>query len=280
MKASRRALTLLASLLAVGMIASAGLAGTKQTEPPPAETAASESDAGSICVGNGTSVDPDASGNHTEVCEEVDGEEVNGEEVDGEPTEEDDDSKEADASDEEDTEADGPGGEDAPDAVDPIREAACNEAAGVTPDWEDDPEDATDPVAEKSHGLENAIAHILANCTLKPQAPGLLVAIRHLVTNKAKHDAHDEAKADAKDRAKLQASHGRSAAGNVGAATSTGASRGNGGPPGHGSSNGNGNAYGRGGGNGNAPGSGNGNAYGSAKGNGSGGSTHGNPHEG
>jgi hypothetical protein len=277
MKASRRALTFLSSLLAVGMIASAGLAVTKQTEPSPRETATSESDAGTICVDEGiTVVDPDASGDDIEGCEQVDGASE-----DGEPSSpEEGDSEGPDAPDEEDTDTDGPGG-DEPDAVDPIREATCNDAAGVTPDSVDDT-DATDLVAEEPHGLENAIARVLENCMLKPQAPGLLVAIRHLVLNKAKHDAHVEAKTDAKNRAKKQPSPGRSAAANHRAAGATGGSRGNGGPPGHGSSHGNGNAYGRGGGNGHAYGSANGNGNGSANGNGSGfgGSTHGSPHGG
>lgn len=263
MKASRRALTFLASLLAVGMIASAGLAVTKQTESSPMETASSESDAGTICPGEGITVDPGALGDDTEGCEDVDG--ANEE---GEPPTDEGDTERSNAPDEEDTDVDGPGGDDEPDAVDPIREASCNDAAGVTPDSADDTEDATDPVAEQPHGLENAIAHVLENCTLKPQAPGLLVAIHQLVANKAKHDAHEEAKTDAKDRAKKQPSPGRSAAAEHAAAGGTGGSSGDGGPPGQGSSHGNGNAYGRD--------NGNGNAYGS----GSGGSTHGNPHGG
>ncbi len=106
-----------------------------------------------------------------------------------------------DAPDGEETDGDALGQDAESGAVDPIREAACNEAAGVTPDPEET-DDTMDPAVEKPHGLENAIAHVLENCTNNPQAPGLLVAIRHLVANAEKREMHEEAKADAKPEKK------------------------------------------------------------------------------
>ena len=43
----------------------------------------------------------------------------------------------------------------------------------------------------KLTGLDNAIAHVLANCLKNPDAPGLVNALEHLVANQAKHEAHD-----------------------------------------------------------------------------------------
>ena len=50
----------------------------------------------------------------------------------------------------------------------------------------------------KLHGLDNAIAHVLANCVKNPQAPGLLNALEHLAANQAKHEAHEAEKAERK----------------------------------------------------------------------------------
>ena len=90
-----------------------------------------------------------------------------------------------------------------PDPVaDPDREAACTTAAGI------EPTDGTDDAADtKLHGVDNAIAHVLANCLKNPQAPGPLNALEHLAANQAKHDAHEAEKAERKaahDAAKAQ----------------------------------------------------------------------------
>ena len=84
----------------------------------------------------------------------------------------------------------------------PVREAACTTAAGI------EPTDGTDDAADtKLHGVDNAIAHVLANCVKNPQAPGLLNALEHLAANQAKHEAHEAEKAERKaahDAAKAQ----------------------------------------------------------------------------
>jgi hypothetical protein len=86
--------------------------------------------------------------------------------------------------------------------VDPEREAACTTAAAI------DPTDGTDDGADtKLHGIDNAISHVLANCVKNPQSLGLLNALEHLVANKAKHEAHEAEKAERKaahDAAKAQ----------------------------------------------------------------------------
>ena len=77
--------------------------------------------------------------------------------------------------------------------TDPVREAACTTAAGI------EPTDGTDDAADtKLHGVDNAIAHVLANCVKNPQAPGLLNALEHLAANQAKHEAHEAEKAERK----------------------------------------------------------------------------------
>jgi hypothetical protein len=85
-------------------------------------------------------------------------------------------------------------------AVDPEREAACDEAAGIAPaDVGTSSGDTTTDGTEeptKLTGLDNAIAHVLANCLKNPDAPGLVNALEHLVANKTKHEAHDAAKAE------------------------------------------------------------------------------------
>jgi hypothetical protein len=255
MKAPRRVLTFLASLLAVAMIASAGLAVTRPSSPSPNETATSESDEGRTCVDEIPAAEPEDPSEDAAGCRDVEGTD---EEREPSPSEE-DDPEGVDAPDGEGTERDALGEDAESDAVDPIREAACNEAAGVTPHPEET-EDTIDPAVEKPHGLENAIAHILANCTHNPQAPGLLVAIRHLVANAAKREMREEAKADAM-REKKQPSQRRGPPATHGA-SGTGGSRRNGDPPGQPSTHGNGN----------------GNAYG--HGSGMAGGSHGNPHGG
>jgi hypothetical protein len=84
--------------------------------------------------------------------------------------------------------------------VDPERADACDEAAGVALTHggaSDGTADTQDPI--KLTGLDNAIAHVLANCLKNPNAPGLVNALEHLVANKAKHEAHAAAKAERKD---------------------------------------------------------------------------------
>lgn len=93
----------------------------------------------------------------------------------------------------EDADTAGDEGEDPGEAPDPDREAACTTAAGI------EPTDGTDDSADtKLHGLDNAIAHVLANCVKNPQAPGLLNALEHLAANQAKHEAHEAEKAERK----------------------------------------------------------------------------------
>jgi hypothetical protein len=86
--------------------------------------------------------------------------------------------------------------------VDPEREAACNEAAGIVPPVDGtgttDGTDGTTPDPVKLTGLDNAISHVLANCMKNPDSPGLVNALEHLVANQAKHEAHDAAKAERK----------------------------------------------------------------------------------
>jgi hypothetical protein len=251
MKAPRRVLTFLTSLLAVGLIASAGLAVTKPSMQSPGETATSESDAGTTCVDETPAAEPDP-GEDAAGCRDVQGTDEEGQPS---PSEE-DDPEGVDAPAGEETEGDARDEDAEKDAVDPIREDACNEAAGMTPVGES--EDTMDPAVEKPHGLENAIAHVLENCTHNPQAPGLPVAIRHLVANAANREMREEAKADAKPE-KKQPSQRRGPPTTHGA-PGTGGSRGSGGPPRQPSTIGNGNAYGHG--------------------SGSAGGSHGNPHGG
>jgi hypothetical protein len=129
----------------------------------------------------------------------------------------DDESEEAD--DECADEADEAETADAPDAapvVDPEREVACNEAAGVV----EEPT-AEEPSEEKLTGLDNAIAHVLANCIKNPQAPGLINALTHLVANKGLHEAHEAAKAERKAahaawKLEHASSHGHGHGGSIG----------------------------------------------------------------
>jgi hypothetical protein len=67
---------------------------------------------------------------------------------------------------------------------------ACREAAGITDGTEgDNTSDA------KMTGLDHAVEVVMANCIKNPRAPGLLNALRHLVANRDRHNAHEEAKA-------------------------------------------------------------------------------------
>jgi hypothetical protein len=75
------------------------------------------------------------------------------------------------------------------DTTNPDRATECNTAAGVDP---------TAPPADptvKVTGLDNAVAHVLANCLKNPDAPGLPNALAHLVANAERKALHDAAKA-------------------------------------------------------------------------------------
>ena len=69
---------------------------------------------------------------------------------------------------------------------DPQRAADCAAAAGLTPGTE--AVSALD--GEKVTGLDNAISHVLANCSANIAAPGLPIALRQLVHNRDRQAAH------------------------------------------------------------------------------------------
>jgi hypothetical protein len=97
-----------------------------------------------------------------------------------------------DAPDEEDPpQEEGPAQHDDPSAAaedvsDPVRESECNDAAGVDPSRTEQ---------DGATGLDNAIAHVLANCIKNPGSPGLPNALRHLVANRERKAERDAAKA-------------------------------------------------------------------------------------
>ena len=102
---------------------------------------------------------------------------------------------------------DGTGEETPPPAEDgttPEREAECAAAAGVDPTAPPAGETGDEATAT---GLDNAIAHVLANCLKNPDAPGLPNALEHLVANAERKAAHDAAKA----AKKASGEHGNSA---------------------------------------------------------------------
>ena len=94
-------------------------------------------------------------------------------------------------------------GEEAEVAGDPVdRQIECETAAGV------EPSDGGGEEPEKLTGLDNAIAHVLANCLKNPQAPGLVNALERLAENKERHADHEAAKAArAEARAERKAVH-------------------------------------------------------------------------
>ena len=124
--------------------------------------------------------------------QETDDQDVQGDEdvqddQDGQGEDEDGDCDDAEPADDGDAEDEGDTGrKDA--AADPEREAACAEAAG----WQDGVPEPAD--GEKLHGIENAMAHVYANC-VKNDAPGLINALERLAANAARHEAHDAEKA-------------------------------------------------------------------------------------
>jgi hypothetical protein len=87
------------------------------------------------------------------------------------------------------------------------------------------------PAEDEATGLANAIYVVGANCQKNLQAPGLLVALQHLVTNYQRHQEHEAAMA-AKAAARSEATHGNS--GSHGSSGSHGQS-GEHGPPSSGS---------------------------------------------
>ena len=89
---------------------------------------------------------------------------------------------------------------------DPQREFECNEAAGLPPTGGAGP--GTDTT--KLTGLDNAIAHVLANCLTNTNAPGLVTALHHLVHNRDLQAAHQAELAAAK--AARDATHAAQAA--------------------------------------------------------------------
>lgn len=97
------------------------------------------------------------------------------------------------------------------------READCREAAGMSEASTDGTGSEDEGEGFRETGLDHAIATVLANCIKNPQAPGLLNALRHLVANQARHEAHDaekEARRAAREAAKAEreaskGSHGK-----------------------------------------------------------------------
>jgi hypothetical protein len=157
----------------------------------------------SLAAGGGNPHGPKAT--EPAACESTEGTPTDGTPTEGAPTDEaDDESEEADESQDADdecaadveseSEAEAP--ESAP-VEDPEREAACNDAAGIV---EPPAGEQPDP-SEKLTGLDNAIAHVLANCIKNPQAPGLINALTHLVANRGEHEAK------AAERAERKAAH-------------------------------------------------------------------------
>jgi hypothetical protein len=144
-----------------------------------------------------TSVVDDTQTNDTQ----SDGDETEGTETDGTET---DECTDEDAGDVEDADDDGSTDDPDEDAttngdepVDPAREAACNEAAGVEIPGPAEGEE-TDTDEAPTHGLDHAIEVVLANCVRNPQAPGLVNALEHLVINRDRHEARVLANAERK----------------------------------------------------------------------------------
>jgi hypothetical protein len=98
---------------------------------------------------------------------------------------------------------------------------------------------STDTSGTKLTGLDNAIQHVLANCLKNPQAPGLLVALQHLVENQTRHDAQQAAH-DAQKAAHQAGhpSHDTTTHGNDGTHGNSGAAHGNAGTHGNSGSHG------------------------------------------
>ena len=156
-----------------------------------------------------------------------------------------------DAEDAEDQDAEEPEEEPAPEVVDDEeRLAACETAAGIS-EGGTGGEDVDQEAG--THGLDNAIEHVLGNCVKNPQAPGLLNALERLVANRDRHEAHEEWKAArAEERAAAKAAR---------AAAKAAGSHGNAGGNGFGATHGGGNGVGHGNGNSNAGGNGHGNGH-------------------
>jgi PT repeat-containing protein len=95
---------------------------------------------------------------------------------------------------------------------DPVRVAACEEAAGRS----------SEPSEEKLTGLDRAIDRVLANCIKNPQAPGLVNALERLSENHERQEGREEAR-EAQKAAREAAREARKAA----------KQGGHGGPPDH-----------------------------------------------
>jgi len=181
MKTPKRLLTLLASLVIVALIASASMAssgalGHSPTTDSKVLALAGQDDGApdGATADEGAVCDEDPAGAD---CEEGPG----GDETADDP-----------ATDE---------GTDDTAEVDPDREKACNDAAGIEtpePGTTEEPTTTLGADLEKLHGVDNAIEHVLANCLKNPQAPGLLNALIQLTTGRAKHEAHEAWKAEKK----------------------------------------------------------------------------------
>jgi hypothetical protein len=84
------------------------------------------------------------------------------------------------------------------------REAECRTAAGLT-----QPTSSSNaPAPQKTTGLDHAIEMVLANCIKNAQAPGLVNALRHLVANRDRHQAHEAEKAARKAAHPAAGGHG------------------------------------------------------------------------
>lgn len=183
----------LAAFLVLGLMASLSYAAVRATHGQRHASAAAPKDNADECAttqddNSDTSEESDDQGEQGEDGDD-EGESGDTEESDdqgdqGDDCDAEDPNDGADESSDESTDA-------STDPVDPEREAACNEAAGVDPNAEPVPGDD-----QKVTGLDNAIQHVLANCLKNPQAPGLVNALEHLVANQKRHELHDAWKAE------------------------------------------------------------------------------------
>jgi hypothetical protein len=174
---------LLAALLVIVLTAGAAFADGSETPPP---------DPGSTCEVDGVQVTEE----DVVVTDEGDEGET------GEEGQEEGDQGEDECVEEEEPVEESSVDEGSVPPVDPDRQVACETAAGLVP--------GSGPGDEgvKLTGLDNAIAKVLANCLKNEKAPGLLNALRHLVANRDRHEAHEAEKAlRAAERAERKAAH-------------------------------------------------------------------------
>lgn len=175
MKARRQTLSLLMSIVVLTLLASVSIAGPGRfaAQDQPIEAGATGQESADPCAEPTDVVEP------TELAEPT---------VVVEPTDV------VDCADD-DTMDDDPSTGSDPEATDPAveRETACKEAAGIET-AEDETDDGDGET--KTHGLDNAIEHVFANCVKNPQAPGLLNALERLAANRERHEAHEAWKAE------------------------------------------------------------------------------------